>query len=150
MANTVKSLVNNPKIIGSIETTLLGLDITIYFIDEVLKFDGGDLLPIAVIPDEDIYNIFITDYDSFIMVDPYVQFFVLCHEIGHIMNEGKFENEEEDEAEADKFAHKMLKDREISIDKTKVDTLFSYFEKVFNGTLSEERKMQHYNRFIVE
>ena len=149
MADKMKLLKNDPKTTHKIKMTLFDIDLNIYFIDEVIEYHDGKLLPISVDSDGRNHNIFITNYELFITVDQYIIFFVLCHEIGHIINKGKFKNHEEDEIEADKFAHKMLQEHEMVIDKRKADTLINYFEKVLNVKLDEETKIEHYNRLNV-
>ena len=149
MANKMKLLKNNPKTTHRIKMTIFDIDLNIYFIDEVIEYHDGKLLPISVDSNGCNHNIFITNYELFNTVDKDIKFFVLCHEIGHIINKGKFKNEEEDEIEADKFAHKMLQEHEMVIHKRKADTLINYFEKVLNVKLNEETKMEHYNRLNV-
>ena len=149
MADKMKLLKNDPKTTHKIKMTLFDIDLNIYFIDEVIEYHDGKLLPISVDSDGYNHNIFITNYELFITVDQYIIFFVLCHEIGHIINKGKFKTHEEDEIEADKFAHKMLQEHEMVIDKRKGDTLINYFEKVLNVKLNEKTKIEHYNRLNV-
>ena len=149
MADKMKLLKNDPKTTHKIKMSLFNIDLNIYFIDEAIEYYNGKLLPISVDSNGCNHNIFITNYELFNTVDQDIKFFVLCHEIGHIINKGKFKTEEEDEIEADKFAHKMLQEYEMVIDKRKADTLINYFEKVLNVKLNEETKIEHYNRLNV-
>lgn len=148
MADKMKLLKNNPKTTHKIKMSLFDIDLNVYFIDEAIEYHNC-ILPISVDSNGYNHNIFIANYELFNTVDQDIKFFVLCHEIGHIINKGKFKNHEEDEIEADKFAHKMLQEHEIVIDRRKVDTLINYFEKVLNVKLNEKTKIEHYNRLNV-
>lgn len=148
MADKMKLLKNNPKTTHRVKMTIFDIDLNIYFIDDAIEYHDG-ILPISVDSNGCNHNIFIANYELFNTVDQDIKFFVLCHEIGHIINKGKFKNHEEDEIEADKFAHKMLQEHEMVIDKQKADTLINYFEKVLNVKLNEKTKIEHYNRLNV-